>query len=200
MTLHPEVLREMVIEAIKPFYDDTLFGRVREAKREWLANAQEIIDEHVDQDALKKANERLDALNEHVESEIEEINDMAEEILDEEEIELPEIEVPEAEDNSHEAPDPLIDSEWNFESQCKRLIQSKRYRIPEDSGKAPEIKKQCLYCEKQFWTKDPEKETCAFVCYYRASRGHAAMTDRAGMPFLGSRMPCPVEGFAALER
>ena len=175
VTLHPEVLRELVVEAIQSFYDETLDKRVAEAKKEWLADAQELIDEHVDRDALKEANDRLDALNEHVESEIEEINAKAEEILDEEEIELPEIEVPKAEDNSEEAPEPLIDSEWNFESQCKRLIQSKRYRIPEDSGKAPEIQKQCAYCGKEFWIKDDpdeedQREICSVVCGIRASR------------------------------
>ena len=130
-TLYPDTLREIVIDAITPFYDDTLAERVTEAEDDWHEEAQAIIDDHVDQTALDAANKRLAALKEHVESEIKEINAMARDILDHKQIELPEIELPEAEDNSADAPTPLIDSNWDFDNQCRRLIRSKQYkRLP----------------------------------------------------------------------
>ena len=36
--------------------------------------------------------------------------------------------MPEAEDNSDQAKNPLIDSNWTFKNQCRRLIRSKQYR------------------------------------------------------------------------
>ena len=165
VTLYPDTLRKMVVKAIEPFYDDTLDERISEAKDEWLADAQATIDDHIDQQALKTVNQRLANLDKHVRSEIAKIDKIK--ILDEEEIKLPEIEMPEAEDNADKAPDPLIDSEWNFTSQCKRLIQSKRYKIAEDSGRKPELKKHCLNCGKEFWTKYPDEKTCSSLCLIR---------------------------------
>ena len=136
-TLYPGKLREIVINAIKPFYDDTLAERVEEAEDEWHAEAQSIIDDHVDQSVLDAANERLATLRKHVESEIAEINAMK--ILDADEIELPEIKLPEAKDNSQQAPIRLIDSRWEFHNQCRRLIRSKQYkRLPKPEYDEPD--------------------------------------------------------------
>jgi hypothetical protein len=42
--LRPDDLARIAREAIAPFFDETLAGRTEDARREWLAGAQEIID------------------------------------------------------------------------------------------------------------------------------------------------------------
>ena len=128
-TLRPDALEEIVESAIAPFYDRTLALRVSKAKREWLGQAQEVIELQLNHRALEQANMRLEALREHVKAEVEAINDTASSALlnDGEEIELPPIAVPEAADNSGDAMEPLIDSRWDFVNQCERLIASKQY-------------------------------------------------------------------------
>jgi hypothetical protein len=51
-TLRPQVLREIVEEALKPYFDSTLARRIAEAKDQWGQQAQEVIDGHVDADEL----------------------------------------------------------------------------------------------------------------------------------------------------
>jgi hypothetical protein len=43
--LQPNLLRRIAADAISPFFDNTLHRRVTEAKQEWLANAQQAVDE-----------------------------------------------------------------------------------------------------------------------------------------------------------
>ena len=124
-TLRPDVLRKMLTSAIKPFYDSSLDGRVSEARHDWLASAREIVAEHTNHDSVDEANLRLEELREHVRNEITEINAM--ERIDTNSIVLPEIIVPSAVDNSAEAPAPLVHSDWDFVTQCQRLIASKAY-------------------------------------------------------------------------
>ena len=129
VTLHPDELREIIIKPMSRFFDGTLALRVKQAKEQWLAKAQTIIDQQTDRDVLDATNNRLAKLREHIESEIAEINTMASRVLDENvEAELPKIEIPEAMDDSDQARTPLINSDWDFANQCRRLIRSKQYR------------------------------------------------------------------------
>jgi hypothetical protein len=125
VTLHPDVLRKMLIDAIKLFYDLSLDGRVSEAKHDWLASAQQIIAEHTNHESVAEANQRLEQLRDYVAQEIDEINAMQH--IDTRSIKLPEIIVPSAVDNSAKAPEPLVHSDWDFVTQCQRLISSKAY-------------------------------------------------------------------------
>ena len=116
----------MVRQAIAPFRDRTLTGRVDAARREWEKAAQAVIDEQCDRGALVEANERLDALRAHVTAEIEAINSLK--TVDVDKLAFAPIVVPEAIDNSGVAPEPLIDSQWDFADQCEALIASKAYQ------------------------------------------------------------------------
>ena len=97
-TLQPAVLDRMVRQAIAPFRDRTLTGRVDAARREWEKAAQAVIDEQCDRGALVEANERLDALRAHVAAEIEAINSLK--TVDVDKLAFAPIVVPEAIDNS----------------------------------------------------------------------------------------------------
>ena len=74
VTLHPDELREIIIKPMSRFFDGTLALRVKQAKEQWLAKAQTIIDQQTDRDVLDATNNRLAKLREHIESEIAEIN------------------------------------------------------------------------------------------------------------------------------
>jgi hypothetical protein len=47
-------------------------------------------------------------------------------------LDLPPIEVPQAHLNGQVDPVPLLDSRWSFAEQCRRLIESKAYRLESD--------------------------------------------------------------------
>jgi hypothetical protein len=127
ITLYPDELRELIVEAIAPFFDDTLEERTADAVEEWETAAQEAIDGHVPPSALATLTERLATLREHIESEVDAINSGIRTLIGGE-IRLPKFETPDAEDNSEDVPDPLVDSQWEFADQCERLIASKQYR------------------------------------------------------------------------
>jgi hypothetical protein len=125
-TLRPEVLRQIAREKLDPFFDHGLKARVDQARREWLEEAQAVVDASVDQEHLERlraeAAEKLATLR----AEIEAINEAAR--VDADDFDLPPVPpVPEAE-TSGDQPLPLVDSGWSFAEQCRRLIDSKAYR------------------------------------------------------------------------
>ena len=50
IALRPDDLARIAREAIGPFFDDTLAGRFGQARQEWEAEAQEVIDDGLDGD------------------------------------------------------------------------------------------------------------------------------------------------------
>jgi hypothetical protein len=124
-TLQPQLLDEIVREAISPFFDTSLARRVREAKTEWLGRAQARLDEQTDQAELARirdeAGEKLATLR----AEIDAINEALK--IDIGDIDLPEIpEIPEPQVSEANG-QPLIDSGWEWVEQTRRLIASKAY-------------------------------------------------------------------------
>jgi hypothetical protein len=67
-TLRPELLRQIAEDAVAPFYDVTLALRVRMAKQQWEALAQQALDAQLDADRVAEIRARaeidLDALRE----------------------------------------------------------------------------------------------------------------------------------------
>jgi hypothetical protein len=130
--LQPDLLRRIALDAIKPFYDRTLARRVYAAKREWLAIAQQAIDDqaadHLEQihaDVLPVLEEKSDQIRQIVAS--------VQEVLDEVRVDasmfnLPPVpDIPEPVIDYDSQPEPLCDSRWDFTEQCRRLIASKNY-------------------------------------------------------------------------
>ena len=52
--LNPDLLREIALEAMAPFFDYTLTRRVNAARREWLEQAQARLVEQIDQEQLER--------------------------------------------------------------------------------------------------------------------------------------------------
>jgi hypothetical protein len=50
IALRPAELAQLAREAISPFFDATLDDRFGSARRDWLAEAQQVIDDHLDGD------------------------------------------------------------------------------------------------------------------------------------------------------
>ena len=112
IALHPGELRRLALEAIEPFYDDTLARRCHEAAKQWLEEANARLAGHRKYapfaERLKVARDAL------VESArvCSELKRKAHKALSK--VKPPEIEVPEAEPPDHEAGNPLFTSEDDF--------------------------------------------------------------------------------------
>jgi hypothetical protein len=124
--LRPDLLRQIVEQAVAPFFDSTLSRRCSRAANEWRQVCQEAIDAQTDQDHLDalaaEANEALDAVRQEIERLSEQIR------IDPSGYSLPPRPVlPEPEITAEPDGLPLIDSDWSWADQSRRLIASKAY-------------------------------------------------------------------------
>ena len=71
-TLRPELLEEIVTDALDAYYDDTLDDRLDDAIEQWETEAQEALESQLGPDLLDKmrrdAEEQIDALHEQVDA------------------------------------------------------------------------------------------------------------------------------------
>jgi hypothetical protein len=125
-TSRPDVLTQLAENAIGNFYDKTLDARVRDARRDWLADAQQRLDDYIGDPDLpgecERVADRLDEMRDEMQRLIRSVQ------VDVDGFDPPDIEVPEAQLNGA-SPDgePLCDSSWSFAEQTRRLIASKKY-------------------------------------------------------------------------
>jgi hypothetical protein len=127
-TLQPNVLREIVIEAIENYHDRSLYLRVSRAKSDWERAAEEALEEQIDSDALAAIRERASGKLEELREEIERVNEqlrMETEGL----IELSEPVVPEADigDEKLGRQAPLVSSAWSWAEATRALKARKSY-------------------------------------------------------------------------
>lgn len=120
------ILEQLAVDAIAPFYDQTLDQRVFEARGRWIDEAQAAVQAQTDAGQLEAiradAARQLDAMR----RQITELNEALR--IDPGDIAIPPIAVPEAYVDRAGALQPLVDSRWDFGEQCQRLIASKAYR------------------------------------------------------------------------
>ena len=125
-SLRPDLLRQLARDAITPFFDRTLDGRVSGARSAWLEEAQAAVDRAASDDLMEAiradAARQLEAMREQVA----ELNAALR--IDTEGIEVPPFEIPEPVLNGNGGKPPLIDSRWEFADQCQALIASKQYQ------------------------------------------------------------------------
>ena len=124
--LRPDLLQQIAVDAISPFFDATLARRVAATCVEWLVAAQAAIDEQCGDDLARLREGAADKLA-GKRGEIEEIVAGIRVDPDDLQMALPEITLPKASVRTGAAPEPLCDSRWSFTEQCLRLIASKRY-------------------------------------------------------------------------
>jgi hypothetical protein len=125
--LRPELLRQLAREAMLPYYDTALEGRVYRARQAWLTQAQAAVDAQLDADTLERIRTQAAARLAEMRAEIDELNSALHVATDG--FTLPELpDVPAPSDLAEVNGLPLIDSRWSFAEQCRQLIHSKAYR------------------------------------------------------------------------
>jgi hypothetical protein len=125
-SLRPDLLRQIARDALAPFYDYELGGRVARARSEWISEALEIINRDVDAERLARIRAEASRKLAEMRAQIAELNDQLR--IDASDFDLPEIIIPGPDLNGRETPGPLLDSWWPFAEQCRALIDSKAYR------------------------------------------------------------------------
>jgi len=123
--LQPDLLRRIAREATNDYFDPSLERRVREARSQWLAEAQVALEEQLGADRLAEihrvAGERLAELTETVNA----LRDQFR--FDVDDFTLPAMVVPDYELDWGGIPDPLIDSRWGFAEGSRALKAAKSY-------------------------------------------------------------------------
>jgi hypothetical protein len=121
--LHPDVLRDAVYDAIRPFYDFGLDKRVLEAEARWRAEANAALEAHPD---YQNVTERIEAAWEHTNAAVDELHseqERAAEILEDSVPPAPEI--PDAAPDGEVKP-ALFDSTAGFVAATRQLIRHKK--------------------------------------------------------------------------
>ena len=126
--LQPHLLEEIAREAIGPFFDYSLASRVASARREWVAEAQEALAEQLDTGRLAGIYTEGARTLLGFHRDVQELNErLAAEVGDVENYELPEPVIPDGEITITTDGEPLIDSEWSFAEQSRRLKADREY-------------------------------------------------------------------------
>jgi hypothetical protein len=125
-TLRPSVLAKLVRQAIKPFFDATLAGRVIKARDEWLVEAQAQFDAQIDPDHLERIRADAAAKLEELTDEVAAIEEALR--VDTTGIEFPEPVIPQPEALPPANGKPLIHSDWPHAEAALALKAHKRYQ------------------------------------------------------------------------
>lgn len=125
-TLRPDVLEEIVRQALDPFFDHGLEQRVYRARRDWLEAAQQQLEAQMDSDLLDdlraKAADKLSQLEEELDA----INHALRQSVPED-ITFPMIEIPQPVIDPALHGKPLISSAWPWIEQTAALKRQKAY-------------------------------------------------------------------------
>jgi hypothetical protein len=124
LALHPGAVQDIVRDAIRPYYDDTLTERINAARDCWLNEAQEIVDDATADEAGPWMNSAQQAI-EDLDSAIRELDNLGRAALAD--ADLPSIEVPEAELDEPDDADVLASSDWPLKEIARRLKERKAY-------------------------------------------------------------------------
>jgi hypothetical protein len=130
-TLDPDLLRRIAVDAIGPFYDGTLDARVDRARRDWLAEAQQVLDEHI-----SDGYGDMDELREQVADQLADMGEQMRELIGSVDVNVggvawPTVEIPRHQLNGDptQGREPLCDSTWPLAERIERLQAAKRYEI-----------------------------------------------------------------------
>lgn len=127
--LQPELLGQIVTDAVSLFYDHGLSHRVAQAEWEWQEQAQAIIDQRIGEDGYVLRDRALEQLA-SIQEQIEKLTDDFE--LDADEFDFPEPEMPDAELDESLQPMGFIGSDCALVEHYRRALAAKRY----DDGEA----------------------------------------------------------------
>lgn len=125
--LRPQALREIVTNAIAPYFDETLDGRVSEARHDWYVAAQEMLAEQLDGDAMAVIRSHAAERLADMQAEIDAINEQLK-MTANGHFELPEVVIPEPTlDENLPRFAYLISTEQTWAEATRALIARKGY-------------------------------------------------------------------------
>jgi hypothetical protein len=133
IALHPDELRAIARDAVRPFYDRTLERRTDDAQAQWEQEAAARMQAHpAYQEALSKLSAAIDALREASPAGLRDASTEFETTqlevagLLETSVELPEIVLPEPEIDTSSVPRPLFTTDDDYVTATRRLIDHKK--------------------------------------------------------------------------
>jgi hypothetical protein len=169
-TLQPGMLTTIVNEAVAPFFDPTLNGRVLAVQNAWFRDVQQALDEHLDDVDFTDLDARLDEIR----VEIPRLAAEAAQRANLDDLEVPEQpELPETEIDSIDTDDLLYDSDWTLRKQTLWMRMSKAYLLdrPDRQGSGRSSLKWLKYL-------DPEGDELADVITNALELQGARRTER----------------------
>ena len=125
-TLRPNLLAEIVEDALVPFFDADLDDEVLTAEAQWEAAAKRWLAEQMDEAALENLKAEAESKLEELRQRFAEINEGLR-LAAGDRFTLPPIEIPEPTIDPSLYGKPLISSTWPWAEQTKALIARKRY-------------------------------------------------------------------------
>lgn len=132
-TLRPDVLEQIVREALDPYYDHGLRERVRSAYDRWLRRAEEMLEEQSSSDFRNEVLEEAAAKLSELEAEVASINEALRQSLPDE-FDYPPILIPEPNVDPSLHGKPLISSAWTWVEQTRALKQQKAYAVKDEAA------------------------------------------------------------------
>jgi hypothetical protein len=124
--LQPQLLRQVVLASVSPFWDDTLATRTSSLAMEYQEQVREVVESDLN-------SERRDNLHAQAREKLAEIQAQLDELQEEAKFDLDDFDLPdppalpEPELDESAQPEPLFDSSWDFGDQCEALIYDKSY-------------------------------------------------------------------------
>jgi hypothetical protein len=128
-TLDPDKLKEIALEALKPFHDFDHAQQIAEAEEEWREEAQRVIEAHpAYSDSLRNLELALSTLKDaaQIYSDVQEEAELAVDDVDAPLIELPEPDIWE------DAPEPVYNSADDWQDATRKLVERKKLSGEED--------------------------------------------------------------------
>jgi hypothetical protein len=125
--LRPELLRRLADAAIAPYFDYSLRTRADEARQEYVAELQRLLNEHESKVALDALARDAELLLKPLRKRMSEIEQRADEIIEEIAIEQPPIVLPEAEVHGKPCTEAIYSSDWDWTEATQRLRERKAY-------------------------------------------------------------------------
>jgi hypothetical protein len=122
--LQPELLHQIVTDAVSMFYDDTLKRRVAAAESDWRSDAQKIIDQHIGDKGYMLRDQALRQLG-SIQRQVKKLTEDFR--VDADDFDLPQPVIPAATVDESLQPMGFIDSSCTLTEHYRRALQAKRY-------------------------------------------------------------------------
>jgi len=120
--LRPDVLRQLAVEAVTPFYDDTLDDRTADAEQSWQDDAADILAAHP---AYNRVSTEIEKARTRALAAVAKLHEAQQRALDLlSDLDPPPIELPEAAIIT-DAPEPLFSTDDDFATASRKLIARK---------------------------------------------------------------------------